>query len=87
MSRVPRDRFLRYHSAWAQEIANRTSSPTDPYQADDGTPCMTLEGWPQIGTFVQTFRPSARPRTEALSTAPPPTTSTTSSTSTGASRG
>ena len=57
MPPVNRDKFLRYHSQWAQEIANRTHETTDLYMDEDGTPLMTIGGWPQKGTLVGTFTP------------------------------
>src|SRR3990167_3831281 len=61
---VSPEKFLKYHSQWAQEVATQTGQVTDLYRDENGMPRATLEGWPQVGTKVATFQPQPRRREE-----------------------
>ncbi len=59
MRSVSPERFLKYHSQWAQEIATQTQMVTDLYRDPTGLPRCTIEGWPLPGVKVATFAPQA----------------------------
>lgn len=65
---VSNERFIRFHQQWAQEVADRTGVNTDMYRAENGSPALTLEGWPLPGEFVKTFE--AAPRRHTRPSAP-----------------
>lgn len=54
---VSDSQFVKFHSQWAQEIANQTGQVTDLYRDPTGIPRCTIEGWPLPGVKVGTFKP------------------------------
>jgi len=59
---VSPERFLKYHSQWAQEIATQTQMVTDLYRDPTGLPRCTIDGWPLPGVKVATFAPQTLTR-------------------------